>query len=293
MLALDERVTNVEERVEDLGEFLAQLARQVATVNASTRRLEQSAREFERSAKSREEAAKALERSSLALERSIDRLSHQAEQDRQRSDEERRQDLQRWEEERKQDRQRSDEERRQDLQRWEEERKQDRQRSDEERKQDRQQWNKRWGELANKQGTLVEDIVAPSLRRLAAEVLACGPEQFSAPRVRQQQPGDRSKRREFDFLYVGRDAVLLNETKSTAKPEYAKDFVEFLRSGEFALYFPGYANRPVVPVFSSLYVPDDVVAYLTGHGVYVVAMGDEAMEVLNLAEVREGRRTDQ
>ncbi|NCO95753.1 MAG: hypothetical protein GW880_30990 [Armatimonadetes bacterium] len=271
MLALDERVTNVEERVEDLGEFLAQLARQVATVNASTRRLEQSAREFERSAKSREEAAKALERSSLALERSIDRLSHQAEQDRQRSDEERRQDLQRWEEERKQDRQRSDEER----------------------KQDRQQWNKRWGELANKQGTLVEDIVAPSLRRLAAEVLACGPEQFSAPRVRQQQPGDRSKRREFDFLYVGRDAVLLNETKSTAKPEYAKDFVEFLRSGEFALYFPGYANRPVVPVFSSLYVPDDVVAYLTGHGVYVVAMGDEAMEVLNLAEVREGRRTDQ
>ena len=68
----------------------------------------------------------------------------------------------------------------------------------------------------------------------------------------------------------GRDAVLLNETKSTAKPEYAKDFVEFLRSGEFALYFPGYANRPVVPVFSSLYVPDDVVAYLTGHGVYVV-----------------------
>ena len=147
--------------------------------------------------------------------------------------------------------------------------------------------------MANKQGTLVEDIVAPSLRRLAAEVLACGPEQFSAPRVRQQQPGDRSKRREFDFLYVGRDAVLLNETKSTAKPEYAKDFVEFLRSGEFALYFPGYANRPVVPVFSSLYVPDDVVAYLTGHGVYVVAMGDEAMEVLNLAEVREGRRTDQ
>jgi len=102
--------------------------------------------------------------------------------------------------------------------------------------------------------------------------------------------GPESARHNFMRLPWGRDAVLLNETKSTAKPEYAKDFVEFLRSGEFALYFPGYANRPVVPVFSSLYVPDDVVAYLTGHGVYGTAMGDETMEVLNLAEVREGRQ---
>jgi len=229
MLALEERVDQVEGRVEDLGKFLAQLARQVATVNASTRRLEESA-------KAREESAK-------ALERSVERMIQQADKDRQR-----------WEVERKQD---------------------------------RREWNKRWGELANKQGTLVEDIVAPSLRRMAAEELGCGPVEFSAPRVEQRQPGDPSKRREFDFLYVGRDAVLLNETKSTAKPEYAKEFVEFLRSGQFALYFPGQTGKPLVPVFSSLYVPEDVVAYLTGHGVYVVAMGDEAMEVLNLEEVRD------
>ncbi|PJB74769.1 MAG: hypothetical protein CO096_02885, partial [Armatimonadetes bacterium CG_4_9_14_3_um_filter_66_14] len=56
--------------------------------------------------------------------------------------------------------------------------------------------------------------------------------------------------------------------------------------GEFTLCFPDYADRPVVPVFSSLYVPEDVLADLTGHGVYVTAMGDETMEVLNLAEGR-------
>jgi len=65
---------------------------------------------------------------------------------------------------------------------------------------DRKQWNKRWGELANKQGTLVEDIVAPSLRRLAAEEPGCGPVEFSAARVEQRQPGDRSKRRERNLL---------------------------------------------------------------------------------------------
>jgi len=249
----------VDSRVEDLGEFLAQLARQVATVNAATMRLGESA-------KAREESAKALERSSLALERSIDNLSQQAERDRQRSGEER-----------KQDRQRSDEEREQDRQEW---------------KRERRRLAQELGDIARKQGTLVEDIVAPSLRRMAAEELACGPVEFSAPRVEQRQPGDRSKRREFDFLYVGREAVLLNETKSTAKPEYAKEFVEFVRSGEFALYFPAYADRPVVPVFSSLYVPQEVVAYLTGQGIYAVGMGEEAMEVLNLAEVRERRQGD-
>ena len=34
--------------------------------------------------------------------------------------------------------------------------------------------NKRWGELANKMGTVVEVIVAPSVRRLAREVFDCG-----------------------------------------------------------------------------------------------------------------------
>ena len=39
---------------------------------------------------------------------------------------------------------------------------------------ERQEMNKRWGELANKMGTVVEDIVAPSIRRLAREMFDCG-----------------------------------------------------------------------------------------------------------------------
>ena len=34
--------------------------------------------------------------------------------------------------------------------------------------------NERWGNLANKMGTLVEDIDAPSVRRQAREVFDCG-----------------------------------------------------------------------------------------------------------------------
>ena len=43
---------------------------------------------------------------------------------------------------------------------------------------------------------------------------------------------------------------------------------------------------PVVPAFSSLSIPRDMVTYLTRRGIYALAMGDEAMQVLNLEAVR-------
>ena len=150
----------------------------------------------------------------------------------------------------------------------------------------RREMNKRWGELANKMGTIVEDIIGPSLQRIARTELGCGEESFFAVRIPRTRSDDRSLRREFDAIYVGKHAVLLNETKSTPHPEDAQTFVKFLRSGEFALYFPEYAALPVIPVFSSLSIPATLVTYLTKNGIYAVAMGEEAAEVLNLAEVR-------
>ena len=154
---------------------------------------------------------------------------------------------------------------------------------------ERKEMNKRWGELANKTGTLVEDIVAPSIRRLAREVFDCGEERHFATRVSLKRSDDPSRQREFDALYVGADAVLLNDTKSTPRREYVREFVQFVESGEFALYFPQYAHLPIRPAFSSLSIPPDVVTLLTRQGIYAIAMGDEAMHVVNLEAVRSRR----
>ncbi len=152
--------------------------------------------------------------------------------------------------------------------------------------QDRRSWNQRWGQLANKMGTIVEDIIAPSLRRMAREELGCGDERFFAERIVKTRTDDTSQSREFDALYVGENAILLNETKATPRTDYATAFVDFLRSGDFLRYFPEYEGMPVVPVFSSLHLPADLVTYLTRQGVYAVAMGEEAMQVLNLEDVQ-------
>ena len=45
---------------------------------------------------------------------------------------------------------------------------------------DRKAMNRRWGELA-KMGTVVQDIVASSLRRIACEELGCGDERSFRP----------------------------------------------------------------------------------------------------------------
>ena len=154
---------------------------------------------------------------------------------------------------------------------------------------ERKEMNKRWGELANSMGTVVEDIVAPSIRRLAHEVFDCGEQRYFSTRMSVNRSDDRSRKREFDALYVGARAVLLNQTKSTPRTDDAREFVQFLESGEFALYFPELREVPIVPAFSSLSIPEDMVKYLTRRGIYAIAMGDEAMQVLNLGAVRNRR----
>ena len=165
----------------------------------------------------------------------------------------------------------------------------DRKEMKEQAERERREMNERWGNLANKMGTVVEDIIAPSIRRLAREVFGCGDQRYFGTRVSVNRSDDPSREREFDALYVGARAVLLNETKSSPRSEHVQAFVQFLESGEFALYFPQYRELPIKPAFSSLSIPPDMVTYLTRRGIYAIAMGEEAMQVLNLDAVRSRR----
>jgi len=152
-------------------------------------------------------------------------------------------------------------------------------RSMEEAREETKALKKQMGELGNRLGTTVEDIIVPSIRRLARDELDCGNELAFSSRYTKTRPD--GTQREFDALYVGEKAILLNESKVTARLDYAKEFVEFLKNKEFFQYFPEYQGRIVKPVFSALNVPDNVIAYLTKQGVYVVAMGDDVMQVVN------------
>ncbi len=150
---------------------------------------------------------------------------------------------------------------------------------------EQREMNKRWGEIANKMGTIVEDIIYPSVRRIAREHFGAPEEmEFEGQRLkRRRAAGDR---REFDGVFVWEGHVLLLEAKATVRPEYLAAFDEFVRNSAFFQYFPEYTGRRLIPVFSALALTKQEVAWLTERRLYAVAMGEDAMELLN-AEVIE------
>ncbi|HEB75040.1 MAG TPA: hypothetical protein ENJ04_01635 [Nitrospirae bacterium] len=140
--------------------------------------------------------------------------------------------------------------------------------------------SKRWGEIANKMGTLVEDIVAPNIPRIAREVFGCKEMDFFAVRI-EKRDKKGNVTREFDVIAVCDKKVLLNETKSTPRQSYLEEFAEFVKSGKFFSFFPEYKGMKLVPIFSSLYLSDSVVEYLSKNKIYAMAMKGDTMDILN------------
>ncbi len=145
--------------------------------------------------------------------------------------------------------------------------------------------NKKWGDLANKMGTVVEDIIAPALPEIISKYFDCEKPISIAQRIVKRKPSDLSKVREFDVIVDCGDVVILNETKSNPNQKSAQRFVEFIRSGEFFEYFPEYKGKKLIPIFSTLNMPDNVKKYLSKNNVYAMGMKGEYMDILNFDDV--------
>lgn len=143
--------------------------------------------------------------------------------------------------------------------------------------------DKKWGDLANKMGTIIEDILAPNLRRLAVEHFGFPAiVDFMIRRARRHEGAER----EFDTLVVGPEAVILGEAKSSPSIEYADAFAAKVRT--FFDSFPEYRGKRLIPVFGSWAMADSIVDHLTKLGIYAMRMGEDTMELVN-ATALEGR----
>lgn len=156
----------------------------------------------------------------------------------------------------------------------------------EEMRRDRAKAFKQWGEITNKMGTLAEDFVAPNVREVAQRYFGCeeGNEEDFMVRRFKRKPKARNKRREFDVIAVYDNKVILVEVKSTPRIQYIDDFAATLR--EVYEYFPEYKDKKIIPVFASLYLPDDVVAYLTKKNIFAMAIRDDMMDLMNFEEIK-------
>jgi hypothetical protein len=144
---------------------------------------------------------------------------------------------------------------------------------------DQKKMNKKWGELANKMGTIVEDIVAPSLRGIAREYFQVAEfDNFYVRNRRKNPTGDG--RREFDVVAYTRDYLFIVETKSTPRTSYIHDFIEFIP--QIPLWFPAEsAGKAIIPIFASLYLEPDTISFLSKNNILALGMKDENMDLLN------------
>jgi archaellum component FlaC len=136
--------------------------------------------------------------------------------------------------------------------------------------------NRKWGEMANRLGTIVEDLVAPSLPRVVQEIVGEDIIDLSIRRKRKLPDG---RVQEFDAIAVTPTLVCLNSTKSTlrsADVDALIDEIERLRT-----FFPEYRDTPVIGILATLAVEDSVLRRADRLGFVVLAIGDELMEVKN------------
>ncbi|MDM7274247.1 hypothetical protein [Sulfurihydrogenibium azorense] len=144
--------------------------------------------------------------------------------------------------------------------------------------------NKRWGEISNKLGTIVEDIIFPASKPVLEKYFNCEITDIHMNRKRKKD----NLKDEFDVIAVSDPCktVYLIEVKATPKIEYINEFKDE-KIERFKALFPEYENYKLIPIFASLRLEDDIVNYLTKNKIYAMAYREwEYMDILNFELVR-------
>ncbi|WPM32262.1 hypothetical protein IAE16_00940 [Hydrogenobacter sp. T-2] len=147
----------------------------------------------------------------------------------------------------------------------------------------RRENNKRWGELANKLGTIVEDIIYPAFRPVIRKYFGCEPEKtFMRLEYINREKGIYE---EFDAVAVCQDKAFLLEAKSTPREKHIEEFKE--KAKRFLQYFSEFGDKKLILIMASLSFKEDFVKQLSKTNIYAMAYREwEYMDILNFEEVK-------
>jgi len=143
-------------------------------------------------------------------------------------------------------------------------------------RQQTREMNIKWGELANKMGTMVEDLVAPSLPRIVNAEYNIEVTDLTVRRIIKLPDG---KRKEFDAIAVAGPYIFLNSTKSTMRNQDVEIFKDEIK--EFREILPEFKDKKVIGLLASLYIDESFITYAEKKGFYVLGIGEHLMEVKN------------
>ncbi len=148
----------------------------------------------------------------------------------------------------------------------------------------RSDMNQQWGNLANKMGTLVEDIIAPAVR---PAILKYFKEEITYFALNVNKKSKKlNLRGEFDVIAISEENVYLVEVKSRPRISYLNDFVENIET--FKKLFPEYHDKAVIPIFASLHFDEPITKLATTKKIYLLAYHEwDYMDIINYQFINE------
>lgn len=139
--------------------------------------------------------------------------------------------------------------------------------------------DRQWGELANRLGTLTEDIILPGIPTVFRALFGETGRVDLAIRVRRSHPVNPGRSEEYDAVVSRRDIVLIAESKSTLRPEHVEEFRDKVaRSREF---LPETAGKKVVGLLGSFVLDPSLVTAGERQGLIMVGLGTGLLQLLN------------
>jgi len=150
---------------------------------------------------------------------------------------------------------------------------------------DHKEMNKKWGDLANKMGTLVEDIIAPAFRPVVEKYFG---EEITFMGVNvNKKVKSLNLSGEFDVVGVSASYVFVVDTKSRPNKTYLTDFQKQLIS--FGKLFPEYGHLKLIPIFASLRFEKAFIVEASKRKIYLLAYREwDYMDFLNFEAVSKG-----
>lgn len=136
--------------------------------------------------------------------------------------------------------------------------------------------NRKWGDMANKLGTITEDLVAPSLPRIIKEEFDLQVVDLMVRRKKRLKDGTT---KEYDAIAVADGYTFINYTKSTLKSADIDAFINEIQG--FRDFFPEYKDNKLIGVLASLYVDEGIIRHAENTGFLILSVGDQLMEVKN------------
>jgi hypothetical protein len=139
--------------------------------------------------------------------------------------------------------------------------------------------NRRWGQLANRLGTLVEDIVAPGVPSAVERAFGFEVEDLIIRRRKKKE----GRVREYDAIAITPAHVFVIDVKANYKVGHMEDFQTAL--DDFFWYFPEIKGQKQIGVIASLYLTEDIINLATKKGYLALNLSGDHLRFVNAENI--------